>query len=129
MKVKQVIIARRDLNLSAGKLAAQVAHASLGALLDEIRESKGDTVFKLKKKSAAYKWLAEDFTKVVLQVDSEAELIALYKLAKSKGLPCALIVDDGRTEVEPGTATCLGIGPGFNNEIDKITGNLKLYRG
>ncbi|KFZ25982.1 MAG: peptidyl-tRNA hydrolase [Candidatus Izimaplasma bacterium HR2] len=128
MKVKQVIVARKDLNMSPGKLAAQVSHASLGALLDEIRESRTDTIFKLKEKSAAYKWLAEDFTKIVLQVNSEEELLALYKIAKSKGMSCALIVDDGRTEVEPGTATCLGIGPDFNCDIDEITGHLKLYK-
>ena len=129
MKVKQVIVARRDLNMSPGKLASQVAHASLAALLDEIRDYKTDTVFRLKKKSAAYKWLAEDFTKVVLQVNSEEELLALYDLTLSKGIPCALIVDDGRTEFNgEKTITCLGIGPDFSNDIDKITGHLKLYK-
>ena len=129
MRVKQIIVARRDLNMSPGKLAAQVAHASLGALLDEIRESRTDTIFKLKEKSAAYKWLAEDFTKIVLQVNSEEELLELYKIAKSKGMSCALIVDDGRTEFNgESTVTCLGIGPDFNSDLDKITGHLKVYK-
>lgn len=129
MRVKQVIIARKDLNMSPGKLASQVAHASLGALLSEIRDTRTGTTFTLKEKSAAYTWLNEDFTKVVLQVNSEEELLELYRIAKSKGMPCALIADDGKTEFDGvKTITCLGIGPDFNIEIDKITGNLKLYK-
>lgn len=115
--------------MSPGKLASQVAHASLGALLDEIRDSRTGTRFTLKPQSAAYTWLSEDFTKVVLQVNSEEELIEIYEKAKAKGYPCALIVDEGRTEFdgEP-TITCIAIGPCFDTDINKLTGSLKLYR-
>ena len=34
---KQIIIARKDLDMSAGKLAAQVSHASMAFLTNEIR--------------------------------------------------------------------------------------------
>lgn len=33
---KQLIIARRDLNMSPGKLAAQVSHASIAFLLEKL---------------------------------------------------------------------------------------------
>lgn len=33
---KQLIIARKDLNMSPGKLAAQVSHASIAFLLEKI---------------------------------------------------------------------------------------------
>ncbi len=36
--VKQIIIARKDLNMSPGKLAAQVAHASIAFLLSKISD-------------------------------------------------------------------------------------------
>lgn len=36
---KQLIIARRDLNMSLGKLAAQVSHASSAFLIEMIRDS------------------------------------------------------------------------------------------
>lgn len=36
---KQLIIARRDLNMSSGKLAAQVSHASSAFLIEMIRDS------------------------------------------------------------------------------------------
>ena len=36
-------------------------------------------------------------------------------------------VDDaGRTQVEPGSATCIGIGPAPESEVDKVTGGLKM---
>ena len=37
MEYKQVIIVRKDLNMSAGKLAAQVAHAAMAFLTALIR--------------------------------------------------------------------------------------------
>lgn len=36
---KQIIIVRKDLNMSAGKLAAQVSHASMAFLADQIRNT------------------------------------------------------------------------------------------
>src|SRR3989338_9384657 len=47
-------------------------------------------------------------------------------MAKDAGIVCALITDAGRTTVEPGTVTCLGIGPDKDEKIDKIISNLKL---
>jgi len=37
-----------------------------------------------------------------------------------------LINDRGLTQLEPGTATCVGVGPGPDDRIDGITGKLKL---
>ena len=43
------------------------------------------------------------------------------------GVLTASISDAGRTEVEPGTFTCMAIGPNYEHIIDRITGHLKLY--
>ena len=43
--MKQIIIARKDLNMSPGKLAVQVSHASMAFLTSAIRE-KGERVLK-----------------------------------------------------------------------------------
>ena len=68
----------------------------------------------------------EGQAKIVLKVESEAELDELFRKAKSAGLPASLIQDRGLTQVEPGTVTCLGVGPGPDSAVDGITGKLKL---
>ena len=114
--MKQAIVVRSDLKMGKGKVAAQVAHASL-ASAEGARE----------RKSVWYDvWKEEGQAKIVLKVESEAELNELFRKARSAGLPASLIQDRGLTQVDPGTVTCLGIGPGPDVAIDEITGKLKL---
>ena len=51
----------------------------------------------------------------------------LQNKAKKEGLASVIIHDAGRTQIESGTATVLGIGPGPSDIVDKVTGHLKLY--
>ena len=37
-----------------------------------------------------------------------------------------VITDAGRTHLEPGTVTCMGIGPATDADLERITGRLKL---
>ena len=112
--MKQVIVVRKDLNLSAGKLGAQVAHASVSS-------------YKNTPKKDIEKWELEGQKKVVLKISTEKELLDVFTKAKKEKLPCALIKDAGRTELTPGTITCIGIGPTDDEKIDFVVGNLKLY--
>lgn len=105
---------RKDLGMSAGKLAAQAAHASIVA-------------YDVANKKHVDKWRRDGVTKIVLQVSSEAELMDVYKAAVAAYLPTSLIADEGRTEVTPGTITGVGIGPAPTEAIDEVTGSLKLY--
>ena len=113
MEYKQVILVREDLKLDKGKMAAQVAHASVEAAL------------KLDKESVR-KWRASGMKKIVLKVRDKKELFNFKQNAKDNKLKTAVITDAGRTVVEPGTVTCGAIGPDEENRIDNITGNLKL---
>ena len=114
--MKQAIVVRNDLKMGKGKVAAQVAHASLAAA--EAAQAR---------KPRWYDgWKAEGQAKIVLKVESEGDLVELYDKARSAGLPASLIQDRGLTQVEPGTVTCLGVGPGPDPEVDAITGKLKL---
>ncbi|MGB9635961.1 MAG: peptidyl-tRNA hydrolase Pth2 [Thermoplasmata archaeon] len=113
---KQVIVVRRDLRLSKGKLAVQVAHAAVTAAEYGRKEQK--EWFEL--------WFNEGQKKVVVEVENLEMLISCYELAKKEGIPSALIKDAGLTEIPPGTITCVGIGPAPSELVDRITGKLKL---
>jgi PTH2 family peptidyl-tRNA hydrolase len=114
--MKQAIVVRSDLKMGRGKMAAQVAHASLSAA-EETMDKRSDWFGE---------WKEEGQAKIILKIKTEEALRDLYKKAKAAKLPAALIEDRGLTQLEPGTVTCLGIGPGPEVELDKITGKLKL---
>ena len=111
--LKQVIVVRADLRLPKGKLAAQVAHASVEAVLRSAHE-------------LVQSWRAEGMKKVVVKVADETALLEVQRLAKKKGLVTSLITDAGKTIVAPGTRTCVGIGPASEEQVDAVTGNLSL---
>jgi peptidyl-tRNA hydrolase, PTH2 family len=113
MALKQVIIVRNDLKLPKGKLASQVAHASIEAALRGSRE-KLDS------------WRAAGMKKIVLKAESLEKLQELQQKAKAHKLVAALITDAGHTVVEPGTVTALGIGPDDEEKIDIVTGSLPM---
>jgi len=101
------------LKLPKGKLAAQVAHAAVGAFLEASVHARQT-------------WLEEGMPKVVLKGNSAEELMGLQSLAMQRHIPACLINDAGRTVVPAGTVTCVGLGPASDNEIDELTGALKL---
>jgi len=115
-RYKQVIVFRSDLKLSRGKTAAQAGHAAVSAA-EEARKHR---------KEWFDGWLREGQCKIAVRVMSEKTLTELDEQAKEMGLPCALIVDRGLTEIPPNTVTCLGIGPAPAERVDKVTGKLPL---
>ena len=110
---KQVIVVNKSLGMAIGKTAAQVAHASVLSLLEA-------------NESVAAGWLDNSYPKIVLQVETTSDLLELKKAADKQKIPNALVIDEGRTEVTNGSITCLGIGPFTKEDIDNITGGLRL---
>ena len=113
---KMVIVVRGDIKLGPGKMAAQVAHAAVNCAL----------AAKKNYKKYFDAWYDEGQKKVVVKVKNLEELRELQADARAAKLPNSLITDAGHTQLPPGTVTCLGIGPGPETAIDKITGHLKL---
>jgi len=113
MAYKQIVIVRKDLKMGMGKTAAQVAHASVGAM-------------KMAGKRAIEAWEDEGGKKVVLKVPGLKELSELRRKAAAKKLPVFVVRDAGHTQVEEGTVTCIGIGPAEEEKVDEITSKLKL---
>lgn len=113
---KMVIVVRNDIKLGPGKMAAQVAHAAVNCALSAKKNHK----------DYFDAWYEEGQKKVVVKAKDLEELRELQFQAKNAKLPNSLITDAGHTQLPPGTVTCLGIGPGPETAIDKITGHLKL---
>jgi len=113
MELKQVILVRSDLKLSPGKLAVQVAHAAVLCTL------KSDKIL-------INDWNSRGSKKVVLKVKNEAELYKFKNEADQMGLKSYLVTDAGRTEIAPGTETCLAIGPDQEEKINRLTGKLDM---
>ncbi|MET1159672.1 MAG: peptidyl-tRNA hydrolase Pth2 [Thermoprotei archaeon] len=112
---KQVIVVRTDLGMSKGKLAVQVAHASVIAAFKAYKD----------KKEWFNKWWETGQKKIVLRGSSEQELLELAHKAMEKKLPVSIVRDAGLTELPPNTLTAIAIGPAPSKLIDDITGRLK----
>ena len=146
---KQIIIARKDLNMSAGKLAAQVSHASMAFLTNEIRNdwSMNTTYFKGDEYKTYYsveltfdkdlfeQWIIGEFTKCVLKAKNKSQLLKAKALAEEMGMTenedFFCIYDNCHTELTPEdngrTLTCIGFKPMDSEVIDKIGKKYQLY--
>jgi peptidyl-tRNA hydrolase, PTH2 family len=111
---KLTLIVRTDLDMGRGKIAAQVAHAAVAAVL----ATAGTPDF------AA--WLQDGQPKVVLKVATQEGLSDIAARASAAGLPAEMIRDAGRTQVSPDTLTCCAVGPADAGRIDAITSGLSL---
>jgi peptidyl-tRNA hydrolase, PTH2 family len=111
--MKQVIVVNRSLQLPKGKLAAQVAHAAVGAFLAA-------------SPPAQRAWVQAGMPKIVVYAADADALLQLEQDARGHGLPACLVQDAGRTVVPAGTLTCLGLGPADAQDLDRLTEGLKL---
>lgn len=131
MESKQVIVIRKDLKMRKGKIAAQAAHASMKIFFDLMTDYDdiGKYIMLLPEAhvESMKNWIDGSFTKVVVSVDSEEELLSLHEKAKKENLPCSLIQDEGRTEFNNvPTYTAIAIGPANPEVVNLITSNLSL---
>ncbi|CAG5123340.1 unnamed protein product [Candidula unifasciata] len=113
---KMVLVVRTDLKMGKGKMAAQCAHAAVGAVEKLAYVNM----------AALRHWQNLGQPKVVLKVDGLEALFDLDKVARSKSITTCLISDAGRTQIAAGSKTVLALGPGPASVIDQITGHLKL---
>ena len=121
-EVKMVLVARTDLGMGKGKIAAQCSHATLAnyIALQEASSSAATT------HPIVARWQRHGQPKIVTQVSSLDALEELQARAMSLGLAASVIHDAGRTQIAAGSATVLAVGPGPKSVVDQISGGLKL---
>ncbi|EDW00588.1 GH20957 [Drosophila grimshawi] len=116
---KLALIVRGDLKMGKGKTAAQCAHAAVMCYQNAAQGSEAQNAI-LKR------WCRMGQPKIVLRVDSYEQLNGLQLQAEQANLIAALVRDAGRTQLDAGTATVLGLGPANAIELDKLVAHLKL---
>lgn len=149
--VKQVIVVNKELNMSKGKMAAQVSHASMAfltrqfldkdcrnkhAVYDQDTNKKSGYILTIPINEDVNEWMMNSFTKVILEVKNENQLYKLIEKAKENGFieneDFFCIRDNCRTELTPdetGTRfTCIGFKPMEAEKIDKVTKRLQLFK-
>jgi PTH2 family peptidyl-tRNA hydrolase len=126
MEHKQVIVMRKDLNMRKGKLVAQGAHASMGAILSLCKRDGNRLVLEMDERVEP--WLTGRFKKICVYVNTEQELLDIHQQAKDAGLVTSLIVDSGLTEFNGvPTKTAVAVGPDREDRIDAICKHLPLF--
>jgi len=116
LKYKQVIVIRKDLQMGVGKISSQAAHAAV----------LGVEMAKKYHRDWVKRWLDEGQAKIVVKVTNLEELNQVMTEADKLSLPIVEVCDMGLTQVDPGTVTCIGLGPAPSDIIDRVTENLKL---
>ena len=141
---KQIIIVRKDLQMSIGKICSQVSHASMAFLTNEIRNewskwiSEDKTYYSVEltfDKDLFEQWIDGEFTKCVLKAKNKSQLLKAKTLAEEMGMTenedFFCIYDNCHTELIPEdngrTLTCIGFKPMDNERIDKIGKKYQLY--
>jgi len=87
------IVVRKDIRMGKGKFCAQAAHA-LVTLLEQNK----------------LKWNFHSEPVEIWLLSSEERLLSLYHEARRLKLGCSLIRDAGKTQLQPGTFTAVGLG-------------------
>jgi len=113
---KMVLVTRKDLRLSPGKLAAQASHAAVSCVLSTRKH----------KPKWFTKWQNEGAKKAVVKTECLGDFFSLKEKAERLEIATVIIEDAGHTEIPSGTKTVLGLGPAPNNLIDQVTGDLPL---
>lgn len=150
--MRQLIIARKDLNMSPGKLAAQVSHASLAFLTSQMRQIGADKVYYEGEVVARMpkcivepevwdEWICGIFTKTICEARNRNQLMKAVTIAQELGLQEGkdyfLIKDACLTELQPEevdengvgrTLTCIGFKPLPDEVAHQISKKFQLYK-
>ena len=113
---KLVGVVDASLKMGKGKIAAQVGHLCMEVALGLERNQP----------RLLQAWTRRGQAKVVLKALDSEEMHLLIDHAKEANLLTWSIRDAGRTQIPSGSMTVIGIGPAPVDQLDAVTGHLKL---
>lgn len=119
-ELRMYLLARRDLEMPSGKLAAMAGHAFLDCGMRFIKQSEENRrLFDLYQKYGQ--------TKIVLGVDDLNQLLRFRDIAVAAGFCTATVMDEGRTVFPEKTIPVFAIGPVFKQDLPHKFDRLRLY--
>lgn len=106
-EVVMYLVIRSDMKMSKGKVAAQAGHAVQLAM--RAAEARGPTT----PWTTLWltRWEAGSYPKIVLRAESETQLEAVSQRLCEANVAHAVVIDEGRTEIQAGTKTAVGVQP------------------
>lgn len=143
--LRQAIVIRKDLSMPAGKIGAMAAHAAMTFICKRLEQhgfpANADGSLRVVGvfSKDEWQWMTEldpgledikqiSFGKIVLAVDNEAQLLEVYHNAVNAGLCAHKVVDSGHSHNKFGDLAAIAIGPAWPEELEPVTGKLKVYR-
>ena len=106
------ILVNKSVSLSSGKIASQVGHA----VQKTTQRCIGSRKWKV--------YINSCMPKIVLKVPTEEKFIEI--LDQTKSIRKSYVVDEGKTQCNPGTVTAVGYDPLYEKEIPQCFKNLGL---
>ena len=116
---------RRDLGLSLGKWIAQAGHA-FGNLFLDAWAARPDLMRAYLRGRTPGSAVDAGQPKVTVGVRNEARLRRVLREAQAAGIPCLAVVDEGKSEVAPGTMTMVVFGPARRSELPPYLADLNM---
>jgi len=114
--VKLVCVVNQGLKMGKGKLAAQVGHASVEALLKT----------GVSHPQHVDAWLETGQKKICVKVPGDEVMNELQKQEIQRSIPSLIVRDACHTQIPQGSQTVLALGPYDEDVLDLLTGDLKL---
>ncbi len=97
------VVLRTDIHMGKGKFSVQTAHAIVSLLSER-----------------NLKWDFNNKSIEIWTVKNEQDLLGIYRQIEKLKINCSLIRDAGKTQLDPGTKTAVGIGPINEAIFEKI---------
>lgn len=108
------IFLNKGIKMSKGKIAVQAAHASCKAMV-------------ISKPEILKEWDNGPFVKIMLEALNDKHIYTIEKYLNDNNIHCITICDEGRTEIEPGSITALGVEIIDREKYKPIMSGFKLY--
>ena len=118
---KLVFCVNKTLGMTHGKVAAQCCHAAVGCY------KRATKLYPHGVRAWEYTGCVKVALKIDKSYDALEEMNKVVAKCKEMGVAYYLVEDAGRTQIEPGSRTVVGVGPGPVDVIDEITSQYKLY--